>query len=263
MPNFNIYNYFIIATITSLFIESVIINFSVIESVIINGNLLGRSNSYSGFGANINISSFSVLIKSIVPMYLLFNYKNVVIKLISSLLLVSSFLTVLLLMSRAAVIALLLVFISVFCLSIIANKKKYYLSNAFLILTLILGILSYNIINEKNAYNILGERFSNVTNPVVDNSVNERLNFYTTAIGSIIDNPILGIGYGNWKIKSIDLSKEIIISYRVPYFAHNDFLQITAEIGIFGGICYMFYIFFPFGYLLKEPLSTGYLILIS
>ena len=255
MPNFNIYNYFIIATITSLFIESVIINFSVIESVIINGNLLGRSNSYSGFGANINISSFSVLIKSIVPMYLLFNYKNVVIKLISSLLLVSSFLTVLLLMSRAAVIALLLVFISVFCLSIIANKKKYYLSNAFLILTLILSILSYNIINEKNAYNILGERFSNVTNPVVDNSVNERLNFYTTAIGSIIDNPILGIGYGNWKIKSIDLSKEIIISYRVPYFAHNDFLQITAEIGIFGGICYMFYIFFPFWVSFKKTIK--------
>ena len=129
------------------------------------------------------------------------------------------------------------------------------MSNAFLILTLILGILSYNIINEKNAYNILGERFSNVTNPVVDGSVNERLNFYTTAIGSIIDNPILGIGYGNWKIKSIDLSKEIIISYRVPYFAHNDFLQITAEIGIFGGICYMFYIFFPFWVSFKKTIK--------
>ena len=108
-----------------------------------------------------------------------------------------------------------------------------------------MSIFSYNVINEKNAYSILTERFSNVTNPIVDESVNERLNFYTTAIQSIGDNPLLGIGIGNWKIKSIDLSKEIIISYRVPYFVHNDFLQYLAEIGIIGGLCFMFYIFYP------------------
>lgn len=108
-----------------------------------------------------------------------------------------------------------------------------------------MSIFSYNVINDKNAYNSVTERFSNVTNPIADESVNERLNFYTTAIKSIGDNPLLGIGVGNWKIKSIDLSKDIIISYRVPYFAHNDFLQFLAEIGIIGGICFMFYIFYP------------------
>ena len=56
---------------------------------------------------------------------------------------------------------------------------------------------------------------------------------------------MLGVGVGNWKIKSIDLSKDIIESYRVPYFAHNDFLQFLAEIGIIGGICFMFYILYP------------------
>ena len=145
---FNIYNYFIVATIISLFIESVIINFQVIESVVINGNLLGRSNSYSGFGANINISSFSVLIKSIVPVYLLFNYKNRLIKLISCFLLVSSSLSVMLLMSRAAIIALFLVFISIILLSVFANKKKYYFANGLLILSLSISIFSYNLINE-------------------------------------------------------------------------------------------------------------------
>ena len=244
--NFNIYNYFIIVTVLSLFIESVIINFQVIESVIINGNLLGRSNTYAGFGANINISSFSVLIKSIVPIYLLFNYKSRIIKLISCFLLASSFLTVMLLMSRAAIIALLLVFISILLLSVFANKKKYYFATGLLISSLFISMFSYNIINEKNAYNIIGERFSNVTNPKVDGSVNERLSFYTTSARSIIDNPILGIGLGNWKIKSIDLSKDIIKSYRVPYFVHNDFLQTAAEIGIIGGLCFVFYILYPF-----------------
>ena len=243
--NFNIYHYFITVTVISLFIESVYINFSVIESVIINGNLLDRSSDFAGFGANVNISSFSVLMKSIVPIYFLFNYKNTLIKLFSCFLLVSSFLTIMLLMSRAAIIALSLVFISIILLSLLANKKKYFFANGIIILSLSISIFSYNLINEKNAYNYIGERFSNVTNPIADGSVKERLNFYTTSAQSIIDNPILGIGIGNWKIKSIDLSKDIIRSYRVPYFVHNDFLQTAAEIGIIGGLCFVFFFLYP------------------
>ena len=253
--NFNIYNYFIVVTIISLFIESVVINFQVIESVIINGNLLGRSNTYSGFGANINISSFSVLIKSVVPIYLLFNYKNTLIKLISCFLLTSSFLTVLLLMSRAAIISLFLVLISILLLTIFANRKKYYFTNGLIILSLSISIVSYNLINEKNASNIISERFSNVTNPTVDGSVNERLNFFNASVKSIINNPILGIGYGNWKIKSVDLNKDIIKSYRVPYFVHNDFLQMLAEIGIVGGLCFVFYILYPFWISFKKTMK--------
>jgi len=253
--NFNLYKYFIYATIISLFIESVIINYLVIESVIVNGNLLSRSNNYSGFGANINISSFSVLIKSIVPIYLLFNYKNKMIKLFSCFLIASSFLSVLLLMSRAAIISLFLVFITIILFSIFANKKKYFLTTGLMILSLVISIFSYNLINEKNAYNIIGERFSNVSNPNVDGSVNERLNFYSAAVKSIKINPIIGIGYGNWKIKSVDLNKDIIQSYRVPYFVHNDFLQITAEIGIIGGLCFIFFIFYPIWISFKKTIK--------
>ena len=150
-----------------------------------------------------------------------------------------------LLMSRAAIMALSLVIIFIILLSLFANKKKYFFANGLIILSLSISIFSYNLINEKNAYDIIGERFSNVTNPTADGSVKERLNFYTTSAKSIIENPILGIGLGNWKIKSIDLSKDIIISYRVPYFVHNDFLQMAAEIGIIGGLCFAFFIFYP------------------
>lgn len=243
--NFKFFNYFLIATLISLFIESVLINYRVFDSVIINGNLLVRSNDFSGFGANINISAFSTLIKTIIPIYLLFNYKNYFIRALSLFFIFSSFLTILLLMSRAALLALFLVLISILILVVISKRKTYYLKYSLIIITLIMSIFSYNIMNQKNARSILTERFSNVTNPRVDESVNERLNFYTTALESIGDNPLLGIGVGNWKIKSIDLSKEIIVSYRVPYFVHNDFLQILAEIGVIGGLCFIFYIFYP------------------
>ena len=245
LKNLKFFNYFIIATLISLFIESVLINFRIFDSVIINGNLLVRSNAFAGFGANVNISSFSILIKTAVPVFLIFNYKNYLIRALSLFFIFSSFLSIFLLMSRAAIIALILVFISILILVILSKRKVYYLKYGLVIITLLTSIFSYNFINEKNAYNTLTERFSNVTNPVADESVNERFNFYTSAIKSIGDNPLLGIGIGNWKIKSIDLSKDIIISYRVPYFAHNDFLQFLAEIGIIGGICFMFYIFYP------------------
>ena len=243
--NFKFLNFFIIATLVSLFIESVLINFRVIDSVIINGNLLVRSNDFSGFGANINISSFSILLKTVVPIFLIFNYKNYFIRALSLFFIFSSFLSIFLLMSRAAILALILVFISILILVIISKRKTYYLKYSLIIITLIMSFFSYNLINEKNAYNVLTERFSNVTNPRVDESVNERFNFYTTAIQSIGDNPILGIGIGNWKIKSIDLSKDMIRAYRVPFFVHNDFLQFLAEIGIVGGLCFIFYIFYP------------------
>ena len=243
--NLKFFNYFIIATLISLFIESVLINLRIFDSVIINGNLLVRSNVFAGFGANVNISSFSILIKTVVPIFLIFNYKNYFIRALSIFFIYSSFLSIFLLMSRAAVLALILVFTSILILVVISKRRIYYLKYGLVIITLIMSIFSYNILNEKNAYNTLTDRFSNVTNPVADESVNERLNFYTTAIQSIGDNPLLGIGIGNWKIKSIDLSKDIIVSYRVPYFAHNDFLQFLAEIGILGGLCFIFYIFYP------------------
>jgi O-antigen ligase len=243
--NFKFFNYFLIVTLISLFIESVLINYRVFDSVIINGNLLVRSNAFSGFGANINISAFSTLIKTIVPIYLLFNYKNYFIRALSLFFIFSSFLTILLLMSRAGALALFLVLMSILILVVISKRRIYYLKYSLIIITLIMSIFSYNTINEKNAYSTLTERFSNVANPRADDSVNERLNFYTTAIQSIGENPLLGIGIGNWKIKSIDLSKDIIVSYRVPYFVHNDFLQTLAEIGIIGGLCFMFYIFYP------------------
>ena len=46
-------------------------------------------------------------------------------------------------------------------------------------------------------------------------------------------NPILGVGLGNWKIKSIDYDSKDIKGYVVPYHAHSDFIQLGAELGIF------------------------------
>ena len=67
-----------------------------------------------------------------------------------------------------------------------------------------------------------------------DESINQRLNFYSQALNHIIENPFFGAGIGNWKIKSIDTNKKNIVGYQVPYHVHNDFLELAAELGLIG-----------------------------
>ena len=233
-------------TFISVFMESLYVNYLYYDSVITNGQLLQRGNDFNGFGANINISSFSLTMKIPIILYVFFNSNKRLIKVISTTILFSSLLTILLLQSRAAILALFLILFFVFIISIIQKKWLYIKNLIFILLIGVFSIISYQQFNDKNASDVIVERFSTITDPGSDDSVKERLNFYSTAVESISMNPLFGIGVGNWKIVSIKYSKDIIKEYRVPYFAHNDFLQITAEIGIIGGILYIFFIFYPF-----------------
>lgn len=233
-------------TFIAVFMESLYVNYLYYDSVITNGQLLQRGNDFNGFGANINISSFSLIMKIPIILYVFFNSNKRLIKVISTTILFSSLLTILLLQSRAAILALFLILFFVFIISIIQKKWLYIKNLMFILLIGVFSIISYQQFNDKNASDVIVERFSTITDPGSDDSVKERLNFYSTAVESISMNPLFGIGVGNWKIVSIKYSKDIIKEYRVPYFAHNDFLQITAEIGIIGGILYIFFIFYPF-----------------
>ena len=68
----NIVDLFFKLIIVSIFIESAEVIYLVIDDIIINGNEFTRSNDYRGFAANINITAFSLVIKSPVIFYYLF-----------------------------------------------------------------------------------------------------------------------------------------------------------------------------------------------
>jgi O-antigen ligase len=93
--------------------------------------------------------------------------------------------------------------------------------------------------------NEISSRISSITLTSEDDSINERLGYYSDAVQSIMNNPIIGVGVGNWKIKSIDYAGQSVSGYTVPYHVHNDFLQITAEIGIVGGLIYLMIYLLP------------------
>ena len=89
------------------------------------------------------------------------------------------------------------------------------------------------------------DRFSSFNDPVQDDSISERMGFYKIAIDDIKSSPFFGVGIGNWKITSILRANEFLFGYRIPYFVHNDFLEVTAESGIISGLSYLYFLTFP------------------
>ena len=81
---------------------------------------------------------------------------------------------------------------------------------------------------------------------IINESSLTRLQFYKEALNSIFTNPIFGVGAGNWKLFSIDAHKEFVSGYTIPYHAHNDFLQLGAEMGVFGLVTYILFFLFLF-----------------
>ena len=53
------------------------------------------------------------------------------------------------------------------------------------------------------------------------------------------EKPFAGCGYGNWKIASVPYAKKWANDFTVPIHSHNDFLEISAELGIQGGLIYL------------------------
>ena len=255
IKHINFIKAFTVYTIMAVFIESVYINYLFYDSIVISGNILERSNEFRGFTANINISSFSLCLKIPLLFYLTFNSKVNIVKFLSLIMIFSSIITVLLLGGRASIIALLFILTMILIICLLKTNKSKIINLSLSLLIVVLSLFTYQFFNQNNASSRVVERFSNVLNPTADQSVKERLNFYNTALQSIKNKPLLGIGIGNWKLVSIEYNKDVIEDYKVPYHVHNDFLQVAAEIGLFGGIAYTYFIFFPFLMSIKKFLK--------
>ena len=88
-------------------------------------------------------------------------------------------------------------------------------------------------------------------------SNNLRKTAWTTSVTEMIPNdPLLGVGIGNWKVRYLEHENSYSPHYIYMYKAHNDFIEIASEIGIFGGLSFIA-IFVLIGlYFLKATYQT-------
>jgi tetratricopeptide (TPR) repeat protein len=108
-------------------------------------------------------------------------------------------------------------------------------------------IVSYTLLSNATDYN-KNELNSTTNYGTIDKRLNKintqsesgsRIALWNDAISFIKENPIFGCGIGNWKIYSVVYSKFRDNDFVVPYHSHNDFLEITTETGLLGGILYI------------------------
>ena len=253
----NFIKYFIYFFVVALILEVFLINYLAFDSVITDGNFLKRTNTFRGLTGNINISSFSIAIKIPIIIYLIYKLKNNLKLLLLLSILCFAILSILILSSRAAIIIVNLVLIISLIYFSLKERKKSLHKSLLIIITVLISTFFYNLMNEKNTYNLIEDRFSTIAKPFEDNSVSERLGYYKIAIEDIKNSPLLGVGIGNWKIKSILRANDFLTGYRVPYYVHNDFLEVSAESGIFSGLSYLFFLIFPIIVLLKRLINKN------
>ena len=198
------------------------------------GGSYSRDMGLRAFSGNINITAFSILMK--LPFLLFSLYKIKWASFIKVLLLSSFSFCIFLLGSRGANITLIIIFCVIVILYYKLNQVSFINKKTILLLLISLvlgGILNYNIFQKDSSINLVSRTVNLNTS-----STQQRLRFYNAALESIIINPVFGVGIGNWKLYSIEKEKPYMKDYTVPYHAHNDFLEVTAELGIVGFILY-------------------------
>lgn len=222
--------------------------------------IFNRSRLFQGFGANVNITAFSVIYK--IPFFIFSIMQLKKLKFISYLLSLFVFASIIFISgtlnsTRGAILtytslAPILIIIAVIIFIKSKNYKFLILSSIYslsVLLSFPLNVLladSYKV-TQSSITNRISSLNALVDNEVkLDESLTQRTNFYKQALNTIKNNPIFGVGIGNWKIKSIDTNKENIVGYVVPYHVHNDYLEIGAEIGLVGLGIYLFILFLSF-----------------
>ena len=72
-----------------------------------------------------------------------------------------------------------------------------------------------------------------------DDSVQQRLRILNGGFNMFLDHPIFGVGIGNFLTQSLHYTNTLL-----PRLAHNTFLEIVAEMGIFGLVIFVSIIFY-------------------
>ncbi len=111
---------------------------------------------------------------------------------------------------------------------LVSNKKKYILG--ILILTMAGSVIFSNVPNFNN-------RLKSIIS-FSDRSINERFICWEATISMFKDNPIIGIGIGNYREVYKNKYKPVN-AHLTLHHAHNNFLQVLAEMGTLGFSSYL------------------------
>jgi O-antigen ligase len=199
-----------------------------------------------GNHGNKNVTAAALLIKFPFVLWLIINSK-LLGKLLSAFVLVMGVTGLLILNTRSTYVGLLIITIIFIATTIYfkskQNKKAIFTQIAYLIIPVIIGYFIANMFlgtavqmqDSQGGYGTVTKRIGDIT---VASEENSRLRLWKNAIDYSIHHPLIGCGYGNWKLASIPYEIFHTTELFVPYHAHNDFFEMFADLGLLGGLSF-------------------------
>lgn len=201
--------------------------------------------SLTGNNGNKNVMAASLLIKVPFALYLIVTGK-VFQRIVGFITLFLGVFAVFIMNTRSTYVALLLIVLlysitSVFYLY--KKRKKLIIQLLLFILPVALAFFSANMVlsnaikmqDSQGGYGSVTKRIGDIN---IASEENSRIHLWWAALDYFKKHPILGDGYGNWKLASIPYEKERTNDLYVPYHSHNDFFENGADLGIIGFVCY-------------------------
>jgi O-antigen ligase/tetratricopeptide (TPR) repeat protein len=210
-----------------------------------------------GNSGNKNILAASLAFELSMVIYLLLSIKNW-FRIIPALIIIMGLAALVLVNARASFVSVavqLVIFLTFGILWTIREKRgrEGLIIICWVVVPFLFGVFSGNTILDQaiesqgkaTGYNTIAERAKTITF-----SSSGRTNLWISAIDYIKKHPLMGAGFGNWKIASIPYEKDSIDEFYVAYHAHNDFLEMAAETGWIGGLIFLSIFFIATFYLL-------------
>ena len=128
--------------------------------------------------------------------------------------------------------ALLIALVGITLLIILKSKNPVQIVKRLVLSIIVIGIMIYIIMNIEPLYNVLGMRIEKMIFALnnkegADMSTIDRMNFAKIAYNVFLNHPFIGVGLDNYRYYN-----------NMQYYAHNNYLEIAADLGIVGLISY-------------------------
>lgn len=203
--------------------------------------------SLTGKNGNKNVMAASLLIKFPFLLFVILHNKGVG-KVVGLIVLFLGIMALFILNTRSTYVGLAIIFVLFSATSYLLYKKegvkKIGVQLSYFMLPLLFAFLAANTMLSKavelqgfqGGYGTITKRAGDIT---VASEQNSRIHLWKGAIDFAAKHPLLGAGYGNWKLASIPYEKEYTNDLFVPYHCHNDFIEMFADLGLIGGTAFL------------------------
>jgi O-antigen ligase len=197
---------FISVVLTSfLFLEVTLYYNQFIEQITTSD--IFNSLSLKGFSGNKNIAAASMVVKLPFALYLLISIKKVWVRIFLFFLLALSYIALTIIYARAALISSTLIMILFVLYQVYLfffkerSFKKSIFHSALIVLPFLISFFSSELLSNSLNTRSYADRVETIG--LTRQASSGRFNYWESAFESFIENPIIGSGLGNFKIKSI------------------------------------------------------------